>query len=162
MAEDRPVCTIVIGWGAIAVAVLMAFSGAMAMFAKFTIGDLPESGTQATGVDFVFKHFEAFAALQVCCAVLLFAAGRALLSLRRWASRVIEGVAWLGLVFLILEVLWFIQEFRGAVISASRPPDASFVGMMVAMMAFIVLFWSTPLILTIRSLRSERVQRVLG
>jgi hypothetical protein len=162
VTTERPVCTIVIGWGTIAMAVLMAFAGVMALLASVQLGDLPDMQARGTGIDFLFRHFSVVAGMQICVAVLLLVAGRALLSLRRWAARVIEVVAWLGLLYALVFSVWFIQEFRGAMAHAPKGPDTAFLIMMVAGSTFTLLFWSTPLVITIRSLRKEDVRRVLG
>jgi hypothetical protein len=93
MTSKRPVCLTVIGWGTIAVAILMMFSGVMGLVAFSLMPDAPEGPAGEGPVDFVFEHFAVISGFQAALGVVLILAGRSLLRLRRWASRLIEAVA---------------------------------------------------------------------
>jgi len=162
VASERPVCVTVIGWGTMAVALLMAFSGMMAALGSLAMPDLDPERTRQIPMHFVFAHFALFATAQVGVAALLLFAGRALLQGRRWAARVVEVAAWLGLAYLVLGMAWFAWELRAGLSEAPRLPDAPFVAMVVLVGVFTVFFWGTPLVLTIRSLRSDRVREALS
>jgi hypothetical protein len=156
--SDRPVCLTVIGWGTIAVAILMVFSGAMGLATSSLIPDTPDMPSRGGPAGFVFKHFVAFSGLQAALGFVLIFAGRSLLRLRRWASRLIEVVAWLLLVHAIAFTLYFAYEMLAG---TSEAPPVAFIVMMGFFMLFTLAFWGIPLILTIRNLRSQRVRDVL-
>ncbi len=161
MTNERPVCVTVIGWGAIVVAVFLAFCGAMggAMWVA-TREEAAGRAASASG-DFVFEHFGVIATLQVVAGLVLVVAGRGLLRLRRSASGVVQAVAWLGLGYLAVAVVYTVVELHRAAAESSRPAPLLFIVMMVATSAFVVVVWTTPLVLSIRSLRSERVRGAL-
>jgi hypothetical protein len=114
-------------------------------------------------MDFVFDNFAVFASLQAGVAVLLIFAGRGLLLLQRWAARVIEGVAWLVLVYAVVFTGYFAYELFTAMSEAPQSANpVAFMVMMSIFMAFTLAFWGVPLVLAIRSLRSERVRGILA
>jgi len=155
------VCVTVIGWGSIAVAAFVGFCGIMLMVMSVTTPDEVTAQGSSTPSDFVFAHLGIVAGVQMAVAAILAMAGRGLLHSRRWASRVVQVIAWLSLAYMGLGMALFALEWRTAAAESPRSPDVVFVVMAVATSAFVVIFWSTPLILAIRSLRTERVQRSL-
>lgn len=161
MASDRPVCVTVIGWGTIAVATLAVFSGVMGTAMSSIMPEAPPRTGAPESIDFVFAHFEVFAFAQALVGVLLVFAGRSLLRLRKWASRVIETVAWLLLLYAVVFTFYFGRESVTAFSEATNPIPLGFVVTMGVMTVFSLAFWAVPLILTIRNLRSKRVRDVL-
>ncbi len=162
MAGDRPVCLTVIGWGTIAVATLAIFSGVMSaiMFSTIEADFRSARGPQPRG--FLFDNFALLSVLQALVGILLVFAGRGLLSLRRWASTVIEGVSWLALVYAVGFSAYFLFDFVGSSSESSRPIPTSFIVVMGMGVFFTLVFWGVPLGLTIWNLRSKRVRDVLS
>jgi hypothetical protein len=162
VTPDRPVCVTVIGWGTIALAVLMVFSGLMALYISASFGDRAFPPGERDLFDFVFDHFGIFAALQAVLGLLLVQAGRSLLRLRRWAANVIQAVAWLFLAYMLLFALAFLREMLAAMPKAplsSHPMESlAFVSVMAV---FTLAFYGVPLTLVIRNLRSDHVRSLL-
>jgi len=154
----RPTAISVIGWGAIVVAVLMTFSGAMAALLSSAMPEIGARPERPTPIDFVFEHFTLFAAGQVVVGAVLGVAGRALLSLRRWGAHVIQAVACLGLVWFVGGTAVFLAELL-PLLSASQGserPGETVTVFMLATAVFTALFYGTPLLLTIYHLQKRR------
>ena len=115
-----------IGWGTIVLAVLMGFSGVMAGFMVLSMPDaVPQPARTPT--DFIFEHFLALVVMQVVLAVVLLVAGRSLLRHQKWAARVSEAAAWLGLLYLLGVIGIFVYEFDMATSEAPHAPSRSFI-----------------------------------
>jgi len=152
----------VIGWGTIAVATLAVFSGVMSTVVFSTIEADFRSVRTPQPMGFLFDNFVLLSVLQAVAGILLVFAGRGLLGLRRWASRVVEGTSWLGLVYGVGFTAYFLFDFVGSLSESTRPIPTSFVVTMGVGVVFTLVFWGLPLVLTIRSLRSKRVRDVLS
>ena len=138
----------------------MTVSGGMGAVVSLAIGRPPEHMRVFPGpIEFVFQHFVFFAMLQIGIALILVLAGRALLHSKRWASLVIQGVASLGLLYMVSFTTLFISHLVG--MQAGTPETAMLVFMIVAAGAN-GLFWGAPLVVTIVYLRKPDVDALLA
>jgi hypothetical protein len=142
--------------------------GWLATGVLFAVGGV--SGTQeqpvkveATDIlDFPFTHPLLFATIMEGVAVTLILASLALLRLHRWGARIIEVLAWLGL----LHLLGFALFAACLAIGLGFASDITrhqpwFLPSFGAMLVLNVGLLGTPLVLTVRYLRRDQTRAVL-
>ncbi len=149
--RPRPTAVSVIGWGAIVAGVLMFFGGVMACPIASTMPSEPlrPSTGPEDSVDFVFRNVLYFGLAQIGLAVVVVLAGRALLRLRKWGSRVIQVFAAFLIAYAAVFLVYFAVEFRRALAGADKAPPIGFVMMMGVTLVFTLLLWLTPTVLTL-------------
>ena len=160
----RPTAIPVIGWGWVAIGLLMAFSGVMGLMGSaFGVSSRAARGGPTTPFDFVFDHFAAFTAVQIVIGAFITAGAAALLRNKRWGARVIRVAAWCGILFMIAFTTYFLSEvFR----FPAPPPEAGvsrsyMITFFFLAVVFTVLFQGAPLVLTLYFLGRENVRSAL-
>jgi hypothetical protein len=164
-SRTKPPGVPVIAWGSIVFGTLMALSGSMGALVSSTVlsgAQMPSGPAFPAPVEFVFRHFLAFAIIQVGVAAGLIAAGLALMRMRRWGALVIQAVSLLGLIYLVAFTAIFIRQMLTMGVRLGHHPAQTGMTVFMAGAAVIpALMWGLPLVLTLRYLRRSDVQSSL-
>jgi len=141
-------------WLWIAAGVLMGFSGAMAAFLYFLMGQIPPPSDDMPGgiklLVRLLRHFDALIVLQLAVAFLAVFSGMALLQLKRWARIVLAVLSWLGLAYLLgFCVLWIDSWLEMAALGTN---SQAYNLMAIGMAAFVTLAFAVPLAIMVRYL----------
>lgn len=98
-----------IAWVWVGIGALMAFSGAMAVFAIRVLPQMPEPPADFGPMALIFRYLPQLIALQFGVAVLAVWAGLALLRGRAWARTAIEVLCWLAIAYhLVFAAAWVV------------------------------------------------------
>jgi hypothetical protein len=102
----------------------------------------------------MFRHLGILASLQLMVGAFVGAAGCALFRLRRWAAVVLEGAAWCYLVYSVFFTVEFIAFALHSTPEHLRTAEQRTVlHSLVGGALFMLVFWGTPLVAAITSLR---------
>ena len=150
----RPRAVSAIAWGWLAMGALLAVGGISSTF------DQPTQPKEFYILDLPFTHPVLFSAVVEIVATVLILAALALLRLKHWGARVIEVVAWLGLVYIVgfgLFAAYLLTVLLFAGITHHQPWfPAAFAAVGVLNLALL----GAPLVLTIRCLRRPQIRAV--
>ena len=100
------------------------------------------------------RYFDTLAILQILFALFIIIACIQFLKLHAWARAALEGISWLGLVFVAGFGIFWIAES-----TADPPPIFGLIG--IVMGATIVAIWAVPLVVIIKFLRSIRIREAV-
>jgi hypothetical protein len=175
MIKDRPTSVTIIGWIFIGVAGLIILSGAMG-FMTFTFMKqteeknylpMPEGLPGHFKVMWgIFRYFDTLAILQILFALFIIITCIQFLKLRAWARAALEGISWLGLVFVagfgIFWIISWISATSGIAVAESTAGPPSIFGLIgIVMGVTIMAIWAVPLVVIIKFLRGIHIREAV-
>jgi hypothetical protein len=168
MMKDRPASVTIIGWIFIGVAGIMIFSGTTGMISfacmKQAEGKnylpMPEGLPGHLKIMWgIFRYFDSLAIIQILFALFVIIACIYFLKLRAWARAALEGISWLGLLFVagfgIFWVTSWINATSGMAVAEGAtgpPPIYGLIGIVIGVTMMAI--WAVPLVVIITFLRS--------
>ncbi len=162
----RPTSVTVISWFWIIVGIIMVFSALMGALAFMWTRQIPDhqlttspSNYQFEYFSFLLRHFLKLAILQIIIASVSITAGINFLRLRSWARTALELLSWLCLILVLSFAFFWILEWSMKMLGT---PSQKFSILSLFMNVFFIVFYSIPLIVIIRFLRSKPVRTAVS
>jgi hypothetical protein len=171
MPSERPTGVSIVAWLWIGNGALMLFSGVMGGFAYFMMQRmtpdfvLPHAPPGMSLMTFVFEHFGALLVVQFMVAILAILAGIHLLRLRPWARTAIEILSWLGMIYLVVFGISWIQGMAGVaehVPAGAASPSAEMLQLLGTVIGVVMTaIFAVPLAIMIWYLRKPGVRAAI-
>lgn len=164
--STRPKSITVISWFWIIIGIIMTFSALMGLIAFYSVKQVPQDGfstlldsSQFSLFQFVLDHFIPATLLQLCISVFSIIAGINFLRLRAWARTLVVILSWVCLSFVVCFGSFWIFEWIMKLQEAA-PHKLGVIGLIMNVL-FIALY-SIPLIVIVRSVRSNKVRMAVS
>lgn len=154
--EKRPTCVTVIGWAWIIIGGFMCLSSIMALFGSIMMDEMAHHDPD---MPFIFEIFSLLAIVQIGVGVLGLVSGINFLKLKAWSRKVLEGLTWLFLVFIVgFMVFWLFNWV--SMTSGDSPRGFGIMG--AAMGVFITGIYGVPLGIMLKYLRGDKIKNAIA